>query len=420
MKKIYIHIYACHRRRLDANRIKTYLICNGCRIVDRPKDSDIILYIACGLFQIDTQYSFKEIKEFQKYDAELIVGGCLPDIEKENLQKIFKGKTLPTINLEQIDNIFPEHKIKFKKIPDENTLFMNYFEFLYEKNTFSIIKCIRKFKWIRDIQKIIRDYILKNILLGKSVFDNIVKPSYHIRISWGCSGNCSFCAGKNAVGPIKSKSLKQCIMEFHKGLEQGYREFQLSGEDIGAYGIDNGSSLPILLDELTKFHEDYNITLYSVNSQWIIKYQNRLEEILQRKKIRAIGIVIQSGSPRILKLMNRYSNVEKMKEICLWIKESFPFISLSTEIIVGFPTETEKEFKSTLEFLSDISFYVGRVNGFSLRPRTEAEKLNPKIPDREIIQRVEISKQFLENLGYKTFGEPKEKYINFYKKNITN
>ena len=94
-------------------------------------------------------------------------------------------------------------------------------------------------------------------------------------------------------------------------------------------------------------------------------------------------------------------------------KESFPYISLSTEIIVGFPTETDKEFKNTLEFLKDAGFSVGRVNGFSLRPNTEAEKINPKIPEKEIIRRVEYSAQFFENLGYKTISKPEEKYIFF-------
>jgi len=418
-KKIYIHVQACDRRGLDANKTAKYLSKNNYEIVNRAKNADIILFFACAALNTITEDSLKTIKKFQKYDAELIIAGCLPEIEKEKLSKIFNGKTICTKDIEKIDTIFPENRIKYSTTDDANIVFKN----LNELSPLEILK--RTFRSIKSIESIyinVKNHIFKN-LFGENSFIYRVFPDpllYHVRTSTGCSGNCSYCSIKKGIGPCASKPLEDCIEEFRNGLNKGYKRFAIDGDDTGAYGIDIGSNLPELLYKITEIQGDYKISIRNIRPDWIVRYINDLEIILKRKKIISIESSIQSGSIRILKLMNRYSDIEKMKNAFLRLKKSFPSISLVTDYIIGFPTESEEDFKQTLDYLKEINFNAGMIIPFSCNTGTEAEKIVPKITRKDTYRRIKNAKKFLKKSGYHILFIPWNELFIFWNENYKN
>lgn len=115
MKKIFLYVTACELRLLDANKLCTYFTVNGHEIVDKPEKADVIIFIGCGIFNDTTDYSFKKLEKYKKYNAEIIVAGCLPAMEEERLKEVFKGKTVSTKDLDknpdEVDKLFPENKI---------------------------------------------------------------------------------------------------------------------------------------------------------------------------------------------------------------------------------------------------------------------------------------------------------------------
>ncbi|UCD14050.1 MAG: radical SAM protein, partial [Thermoplasmatales archaeon] len=230
---------------------------------------------------------------------------------------------------------------------------------------------------------------------------------YRIRISWGCNSNCSYCGIKKAIGFHKSKSLEQVVEEFGRGLNNGYNHFVLNADDIGAYGIDIRSSFSEMLDKLTNNHADYKISIANLSPRWLIRYIDDLEEIFKRQKITRLGVPIQSGSSRILKLMNRYHDTKKIKEALLRLKTAFPKLSLHTHIIVGFPSETDEDFKKTLFFIKKCNFNAGQINPFSRKTGAEAESIEPKIPEDEINKRMNYAKKFLKKAGYNVMYKSK-------------
>jgi len=119
-----------------------------------------------------------------------------------------------------------------------------------------------------------------------------------------------------------------------------------------------------------------------------------------------IHLPIQSGNRRILKMMNRYSDIEKIMSACLKIKKLHPDISLSADIIVGFPTETIEEFKQTLSFIYKINFNFGLIYRFSCNPGTDAEKINPKISQKVMQNRLKYAKKYLRSKGYIVLYKP--------------
>ncbi len=401
MKKIFVYNdpQSCRRRSLDTKKIYNYLSKNNSTLVNKPDEADIIIFVTCAAVNQVSDSSLDQIKKFQRYDAELIVAGCLPEVEKESLSKIFNGKTISTKNLDEIDILFPENKIKFKNIEDVNLLYdninLNFPESIFKKT-------LEEVRIINKSYLFLKTHILRNLFDERSfVYLAYTKNQFHIRVSWGCKGNCSYCTIKKSTGPMHSKPLNQCIDELKKGLRNGYTHFVITAEDIGSYGLDNNSSLPELLDKMTEIERNYKLYIRGLNPRWLIKYHGKLKPILERGKIIALEIPFQSGSCRILRLMHRYSDVEKLKETVKEIKKSFPEISLITHIIVGFPTETKNELNQTLFLLKGAGFNSGQIFPYSKKTGTDAALIKPQFSKKEILQSMKYTRCILVNNKYK-------------------
>ncbi|KYK34605.1 MAG: hypothetical protein AYK22_05185 [Thermoplasmatales archaeon SG8-52-3] len=399
MKKIYLYVKGCRKRYLDTKRIQNYLVENNYEIVSKPKDADVIIFVTCAYLNDVADYSLNKVKEFQKYDAELIVAGCLPSIEKKRLTEIFNGKILNTTDLDKIESYFPSNKVPFSCIEDQNILFQNINSSSF-RDQFK--RTLRRSKTIERLYLGTKYNIFHRFAYGKTLlFDALHKKSFHIRTSWGCQGNCAYCGIKHAIGPFKSKPIDQIIKEFKNGLNLGFTNFILESDDIGAYGSDTDSSFPELLDKMTEINGKYHITIRALGPHWLVKYVDDLKEIFKRNKIISLGIAIQSPNPRILKLMNRYSDIDNVKDACLKLKEFLPDVSLDTHYILGFPTETAEEFKNTLDFIQELDYQFGYLMPYSPKSNTEAEKLEPKISKIEMKKRLKYAKKFLKKIGHR-------------------
>ena len=413
MKNIYIFARACDLRLLDATKITQYLKANGYKIVNKPKDADSIIFITCSFSSVQGESALSKIELFQKsYDAELIVGGCLPDIYPEKLSKIFKGRTISTKDLdehpEKLDEFFSKNKIKFADIKDVNIPHMP----VYGSNKIASLnksKPIVSFKNLLSNSKLLKKiyfrskrHLVTNLFDLRSMLNKYLRYGkyYEIRISWGCPGNCSYCVIKRAVGKLKSKPLDECLNEFKKGLQEGYKFFVLNADDTGAYGLDINSDFPELLDKITRIDGDYEITILDLNPRWIVKYIDKFEEILKRNKIKRLEIPIQSGSKRILKLMRRFSDVEKVKESLMRLKKADENIILATHQILGFPSETMDDLEKTLSMICDIAFDEGYVFSFSSSGDSDADKIKPKLSEEEISERLDWSIKYLKRKGF--------------------
>jgi len=401
MKKIYIYVVSCRRRSLDATKISDYLTKNDYEIVNKPENADIIIFITCAFIDKMTEFSLNKVKEFQKYNAELIVAGCLPIIEKDKLSEIFDGITFCTKEIDELYQYFPEKKTRFTEIDDANFLY----DYLNQHGR-------KGSNYLR-----FRDYILKKIYGENSfTYKILLKNPFIIRISWGCLGNCSYCSIKKAIGAHKSKPIEECLKEFKKGLAQGHTQFLLTADDAGAYGLDLGYNFLELLKSIIQLEGDFKVCIESLKPIWIVKYFEQLKEVLMSRKIQYIDCAIQSGSEKILKSMNRYSNIEKIAETLLKIKNLNPELMLTTEIIIGFPGETKKDFHQTLSVLQTIQFNGGFIYRFAQKSGTPAENVEPKIPEKEISKRIKYAKKALRKEDYKFRYLPQKDYFIFDKK----
>lgn len=417
MKKVFIYDRSCESRKLETKKIYDYFKKNRYEILENPKNADIILMTACAVTNNQAEGSLAIVKKLEKYNKELIVIGCLPAIDKNKLDKIFSGKTIYSKNLLEIDKYFPENKKLFKDIEESNYLYQNPNAF---KITIKIRKYLSKIKFLGTLFNKIYELILTNLYGEMSFIFRVIpkKDSFYIKISTGCKGNCSYCAIKKAIGNLKSKSINECIKEFEKGLEKSHDYFVIVGDDTGAFGLDKKNEIfPKLLEKLSNYPKSYKIVIRNLHPKWIVKYIKEFESILKNKKIFCIESAIQSGNERILKLMRRYSNVNEMKNAFIKLKKAFPEIILTTDCIIGFPTESNKEFYDTLNFINESDINAGFIIPYSKRSGTEAEKIGPEISRNEIIKRLKYSKKFLIENNYTILNKLNQKrYISFEKK----
>lgn len=275
------------------------------------------------------------------------------------------------------------------------------------------------------IVDLIEDYIKnkKKILkiedINDSLFDDMEITYFNtrtralVKIEDGCENFCTYCIIPYVRGKVRSKDPKRVIEEVNKLVSNGYKEIVLTGIHTGHYGSDlNNYDFSDLLIELEKIDGLERIRISSIE---ITELNDKFLSVLKNSKkiVNHIHIPLQAGSNHILKLMNRkydldyyYNKIEKIRKIR-------PEIAITTDVIVGFPDESDEYFKQTIEFVKKVSFAGGHVFPFSKREGTPASKMKNQIEKKEKHERCKtLIKVFddLEEKYYKSFIN-KEVYI---------
>lgn len=265
------------------------------------------------------------------------------------------------------------------------------------------------------IVKLIEEY-LKNRQKTKKIYDlssvefekmEITKFASHtrafVKIQDGCNAFCSYCIIPYVRGRVRSKDKEDVIREVEKLTQDGYKEIVLTGIHTGRYGIDKNTSLEELLTSLLQIKDLYRLRLSSIE---INEITPKIIEMLKEnpKLAKHLHIPIQSGSNKILKLMNRRYTKEEFINIVSKLKE-IPDISLTTDLIVGFPNEDPISFEETIATLKEIGFTKIHTFPYSRRKGTAADKMDgqitPDIKKERVHQIIDLSNEY-ENKYYKS------------------
>ncbi|RLE73077.1 MAG: hypothetical protein DRJ37_01315 [Thermoprotei archaeon] len=370
-KKAYLHCNGCIEARMETAQLEKFLELNGISIVKNPSEADVVLVYACGLTQEDAQLSaeiIKDIKSKSRKDADFIVWGCLPHIDPLTLRKVHKGMSFGRSNVHILEK-FIDAKVRYEDVT------VNYL--------FPVDLRRGGRRKVRDLTSFLEwlNYRLRSRFAP--IADGKI---YYIMTSRGCLGNCTFCSDKRSCGMIRSKPKERIVEEFKKGLEKGYKVFNLVATDLGAYGRDRGYRLDDLLREITAIEGDYKLILGNVNPYHLKEMFDGLEDIFKSGKVGLLGSSAQTGSNRLLKLMGRRYTVEEFKECITAVKSLTPKTLLWTQIMAGFPAETEEDFRETLKLLDEIKFDFVQVFKFSERPTVPASRLWGSLP-REVVEK---------------------------------
>jgi len=390
-KKACILSYGCPENRIDTARMQEFFKQNGWILISNFMEADIIIFNTCGLTRDTQEASIKMINRLstqKKESCQLIISGCLPKINKERLEEVYQGIYFGSDELERLNEII-DSDVKAQEI-HANFLAS---ECHLNKNIGSYFKKITEI----DIYKVIIKFLTYTWLHRIDKATSICNPyTYYIKVSTGCLNKCSYCAVRISRGRVRSKTIVDVVEEFEKGVEKGFHEFALLGTDLGAYGVDQGTNLVSLLYELFKKKEKYKIKLRNIHPRFLIQMMPELRQFFQTGKISFLSSAVESGNNRILSLMNRGYKIEDFKEAIARLNKEFPEIQIRTQLMVGFPSETEEEFQDTMQLLDEVTFDFAEVYMFEPRPRTKAAMMINQIPRKVAIKR--FNKIFIKSL----------------------
>lgn len=329
--KVYVKTYGCTHNKADSEVMAGLLDKAGYELVD-DESADLLLINTCTVKDPSEKKFYSELKRIEK---PVVVAGCIPQSDKRNS----KLKNCSLLGVNQI------HKVV--EVVDK-TLNGEIVHLLQRKS---------------DL----------NLILPKIRKNPLVEI---IPISSGCMGSCTFCKTKQARGGVKSFSEEEIIKQIRLALNDGIKELWLTSEDSGAYGLDIGTTLPELLKKILKIPKDFRMRLGMTNPEYVYTYANELVEIFKDERMfKFLHVPVQSGNDEVLKLMVRPYTVEQFKESVNKIKKAVPNITIATDIICGFPGETEEAFEDTINLLKEMKIPVVNISKFYPRPDTPAAKM---------------------------------------------
>ncbi|MFH1055716.1 MAG: tRNA (N(6)-L-threonylcarbamoyladenosine(37)-C(2))-methylthiotransferase [Candidatus Altiarchaeota archaeon] len=218
-----------------------------------------------------------------------------------------------------------------------------------------------------------------------------------VPICEGCLGGCSYCQTKFARGELKSYPIRGIVNKVKGYVEEGAREIWITAQDTGAYGQDIGSSLPELFDKVVSVDGDFKVRVGMMNPDHARGMLDELVRAYENYKIyKFLHLPVQSGDDRVLRDMGRRYTVEEFKTVVDAFRKLN--VTLSTDVIVGYPTEDEKAFRNTVELVEEVKPDVLNVSRYWPRPGTKAAKLKQH-PGMETKRRSGIMSQVFKSVG---------------------
>jgi len=343
----------CKVNTYESNAIMDKFIALGHKIVDANSVADVYIINTCAVTNMADRKSRKMIRHARRLNpnACICAMGCFIQTNKD------------AINISEADILLGNSN---KGLAVEKVL-----EFLENHKRFVEIKDLSKEKSYENLRA--------------TEFD---QTRAFIKIEDGCQNFCSYCIIPYARGMVRSKPIDECISEIKEIASNGYLELVFTGIDTGKY-YSNGARLSDLIKRIKK--EVPEIKRIRLSSVEINSIDDEIIKLMKDDELIAdqIHLPIQSGCDKILKLMNRHYDVKAFEEHIRKIREARPDISISTDVIVGFPYETDEDFNETVETIKRIGFSELNVFPYSKREGTPAAKM-PQVADDIKKKRVQI------------------------------
>ncbi len=353
MKKYLIYTYGCQMNVHESEKIAGILSAKGYEKCENAEEADVIVFNTCCVRENAEQHAFGNIGMFKKLKKEkpgliLAVCGCMTqqgDFARRLHESFpYVDIILGTFNIDEFGDLLDKKLATTKSVIE-----------IREKN----------------------GEVTEGIRPMRSSY-----PNAWVNVMYGCNNFCSYCIVPYVRGRERSRKAEDVIKEVRSLVDEGYKEITLLGQNVNSYGKDLGddSSFAGLLNEIGKIEGKFRLRFMSnhpkdLTEDVVIALKNNPHAC------RAIHLPVQSGSDRILKLMNRRYTAESYTEKVEMIRRLLPGCAITTDVIVGFPTETEEDFGDTVALLDRIGFDGAFTFVYSPREGTKAAAMDGQIPD---------------------------------------
>ncbi len=354
MAKIWVEAYGCSASFSDSEMISGLIVNGGHTLAENPDDSDLSVIVTCSVKDVTASKMIHRIKESNS--RPLVVAGCLPKAEKDTVEKFAENASLLGPN--------------------------------------SIGKTLQVIQSTLDGKKLIAldDSDISKVGLPKIRLNPAVGI---VEIASGCMSECTFCQTKLSKGDLQSYRIGDIVRQVRTEISEGCSEVWLTSTDNGCYGLDIDSDLPELVNSVIEIPEKFFVRVGMMNPMYMPRIREGLLKSFENSKVfKFLHVPVQSGSDKVLNDMKRGHTAKTFRDVTNQFREKFDKFTISTDVIVGFPTETEEDFQMTMKLLEDTRPDVGNLSRFSPRPGTDAAKMT-QIDVAEVKRRSKIAYELI-------------------------
>ncbi|XP_041040112.1 threonylcarbamoyladenosine tRNA methylthiotransferase isoform X1 [Carcharodon carcharias] len=363
-QKIWVKTWGCSHNNSDGEYMAGQLAVYGYKITENSLEADLWLLNSCTVKNPAEDHFRNSIKKAQEQNKKVVVAGCVPQAQPR--MDYIKG--LSIIGVQQIDRVVEvvEETIKGHSV-----------RLLGQKKD----KGKRLGGARLDLPKIRKNPLIEII-----------------SINTGCLNACTYCKTKHARGDLASYSVAELVDRAIHSFQEGVCEIWLTSEDTGAYGRDIGTDLPTLLWKLVQvIPEGAMLRLGMTNPPYILEHLEEMAKILLHPRVYSfLHVPVQTGSDTVLMDMKREYCIADFKRVADFLKEQVPGITIATDIICGFPGETEADFQETVKLVQEYKFPSLFINQFYPRPGTPAAKME-QVPAQMKKQRTRVLSQLFQS-----------------------
>ncbi len=375
MPKVAFYTLGCKVNHYESEAMMGQFKQSGYEIVDFQDKADIYVIHSCTVTNQAASKSRKYARRAKRNNPEAVVVmvGCYPQVFPSEVEDIAEvDYILGTEGKNNIVNLLAEAPRK------------NYLQDIKKRSQLKNYEDIR----VHELQETTRA---------------------NIKIQEGCNQFCSYCIIPYARGPLRSRSEDSIIKEVQELVSGGVHEIVLTGIHLGGYGTDlnQGESLDRLLAKLLDINKDFRIRLSSIE---VTEITERLIDLMARDErlCSHLHIPLQSGSDHVLKAMNRPYTAGEFMSTVRDIRKSVPDIGISTDVIVGFPSESDSNFQETYRLIEEINFSRLHVFPFSRREGTAAARMKNRVHGTKKQER----SQLLRDLNQKLMVDFQKRFLN--------
>ncbi len=359
--RVFYKTYGCTLSQADAELTQSLLEKEGHESVLAEEEAEIVVVSTCGVKEATENKILHYLQGLERQGKKVVVSGCLPAM---NLKKVEKyapnalgyvgpnsiGK-IPGL-LQRRDEANGNGRREGNGIGEEGMAEGE------NGNGFSRVEMGGKFSSKFNVENTGRGVIAR------------------LQVSSGCLSACTFCATKLARGAFESKPMERIMEETRRAVAKGAKEIQLCSQDMGCYGFDLKTNVARVVKELNGLEGRFRIRIGMGSPQHMETYAGELAEALQLPKVyKFLHVPVQSGSDEVLQRMKRTYTVEQCRKLIARMREAVPNLMVGTDMIVGFPGETEEQYQESMAFLREMRFDVVNVSKFSKREGTKAAEM---------------------------------------------
>ncbi len=333
--RTYIKTYGCTLNKADSDIMETMLADAGVDVVDAEGDADVIVLNTCTVKRPTEQRILDNIKRLVKLDAKLVVAGCMASANADMIRKHApKAVIVTTSNIDRIADAV-----------------------IGEDSSASHFSCYRK----HDKAAMLKP-------------DGSVVA--RVPVSEGCLSACSFCETKFARGKLNSFPEEVILRAVENAVKAGSKEIELTSQDMGAYGADKKTNIAELMKKVAMVDGDFKVRVGMLNPDHLHKYIDELIAAFDSERFyKFLHLPVQSGSDGVLNDMGRKCDSGTFIDYVRMLRSEVRGIAIETDMIVGYPTETDSDFDQTLELLKSAKPDMINISKFGVREHARASRL---------------------------------------------